>query len=237
MKQSTLSFAAVKRTASAGKPKVTSTPKPKTSLLVPRPTSKRKESSDEGIDEFDDIIFKDSSSEEIEEVGSDRSQPSKVDSTEVLKTKKLPLPATTNPGKEKGSEKGSDVETTPQPFKASNLKPEDLQKKVEANEIGSDTLPELDPSSERWNKLHKAAKAKLGGVPIHGKDDNEVQQILRVFDNSYDYGPCLGMTRLKRWERAESLGLNPPKEVHEILMTKQGQTLDEYKQSVFHGEV
>jgi hypothetical protein len=185
MKQSTLSFAAVKRTASAGKPKVTSTPKPKTSLLVPRPTSKRKESSDEGIDEFDDIIFKDSSSEEIEEVGTDGSQPSKVDSTEVLKvkgiskfeddetltrktlsqTKKLPLPATTNPGKEKGSEKGSDVETTPQPFKASNLKPEDMQKKVEANEIGSDTLPELDPSSERWNKLHKAAKAKLGGVP------------------------------------------------------------------------
>ena len=64
------------------------------------------------------------------------------------------------------------------------------------------------------------------------------------------------MTRLERWERAESLDLNPPKEVryvcmvnkttslifrglqvYEILMTKQGQTLQEYKQSVFHGEV
>jgi DNA polymerase delta subunit 4 len=64
------------------------------------------------------------------------------------------------------------------------------------------------------------------------------------------------MTRLERWERAESFGLNPPNEVrfivmlhlqhaliphrlqvYEILMTKQGQVLDEYKQSVFHGEV
>ena len=37
--------------------------------------------------------------------------------------------------------------------------------------------------------------------------------MLRVFDNTYDYGPCVGMTRLERWERAEALGLNPPAEV------------------------
>lgn len=37
--------------------------------------------------------------------------------------------------------------------------------------------------------------------------------MLRVFDNTYDFGPCVGMTRLERWERAETLGLNPPPEV------------------------
>lgn len=31
------------------------------------------------------------------------------------------------------------------------------------------------------------------------------------------YGPCLGMTRLARWERAHSLGLNPPKDVERLL--------------------
>ena len=74
--------------------------------------------------------------------------------------------------------------------------------------------------------------------------------------SSSEYGPCVGMTRFERWERAKSLGLNPPKEVclgwalyfiahvsdtllqiYEILMTKQGQTSDEYKESVFYGEV
>ena len=27
------------------------------------------------------------------------------------------------------------------------------------------------------------------------------------------YGPCVGMTRLQRWERAKKWGLNPPEEV------------------------
>ncbi|KAI3924528.1 hypothetical protein MKX01_037968 [Papaver californicum] len=27
------------------------------------------------------------------------------------------------------------------------------------------------------------------------------------------YGPCIGMTRLARWERAKNLGMNPPKEI------------------------
>ncbi|GKV07447.1 hypothetical protein SLEP1_g19226 [Rubroshorea leprosula] len=31
------------------------------------------------------------------------------------------------------------------------------------------------------------------------------------------YGPCLGMTRLARWERAQRLGLNPPKEIKNLL--------------------
>ncbi|MCL7031267.1 hypothetical protein MKW94_019375 [Papaver nudicaule] len=31
------------------------------------------------------------------------------------------------------------------------------------------------------------------------------------------YGPCIGMTRLARWERAENLGLNRPKEIETCL--------------------
>ncbi|KAI8540606.1 hypothetical protein RHMOL_Rhmol09G0276100 [Rhododendron molle] len=46
-------------------------------------------------------------------------------------------------------------------------------------------------------------------------DDNE--EMLRQFDMNMKYGPCLGMTRLARWERAHSLGLNPPKDVERLL--------------------
>lgn len=33
------------------------------------------------------------------------------------------------------------------------------------------------------------------------------------FIRSYEYGPCIGVTRLERWNRAEALGLSPPPEV------------------------
>ncbi|XVE81531.1 hypothetical protein DITRI_Ditri15bG0072000 [Diplodiscus trichospermus] len=31
------------------------------------------------------------------------------------------------------------------------------------------------------------------------------------------YGPCLGITRLARWERAQRLGINPPKVIENLL--------------------
>jgi len=87
---------------------------------------------------------------------------------------------------------------------------------------------------------------------VHGL----VSTFLVTYVSSYEYGPCVGMTRVERWERADALGLSPPKEVslqfalsclymltssslqiYEILLTKQGLTLDEYKHSVFTGEV
>ena len=40
-----------------------------------------------------------------------------------------------------------------------------------------------------------------------------VEHLLRQFDLSSKYGPCIGMTRLERWERAEKLGLSPPQDV------------------------
>jgi DNA polymerase delta subunit 4 len=64
------------------------------------------------------------------------------------------------------------------------------------------------------------------------------------------------MSRIERWERAASLGLNPPDEVRaralshfnmntylhceqvrHILLTKEGVEKDEYSQSVLYGEV
>ncbi|CAI0567644.1 unnamed protein product [Linum tenue] len=38
------------------------------------------------------------------------------------------------------------------------------------------------------------------------------------------YGPCIGMTRLARWERAQRLGLDPPGEVRSLLDSGKAQT-------------
>ncbi|KAG0048497.1 hypothetical protein BGZ83_006560 [Gryganskiella cystojenkinii] len=52
---------------------------------------------------------------------------------------------------------------------------------------------------------------------IHQDDTSANEKVLRQFDLSSKYGPCLGLTRLERWERAAMLDLNPPKNVKELL--------------------
>ncbi|KAF9454387.1 hypothetical protein P691DRAFT_692554 [Macrolepiota fuliginosa MF-IS2] len=99
-------------------------------------------------------------------------------------------------------------------------------------------LPELNIKDPRWKKLFDDAKTKRGGLPlVHGKDESSVHQILRAFDLNYDYGPCIGVTRLERWERAGALGLNPPPEVRDILLTREGVEQRSYSECVFQDEV
>lgn len=50
------------------------------------------------------------------------------------------------------------------------------------------------------------------------KDTADEADILRVFDLSASYGPCVGVTRLQRWERAKKWGLNPPEEVSDLAL-------------------
>ncbi|KAM4636712.1 DNA polymerase delta subunit 4 [Discoglossus pictus] len=38
------------------------------------------------------------------------------------------------------------------------------------------------------------------------------------FDLDWHFGPCVGITRLERWQRAQRLGLSPPKVIGEMLM-------------------
>jgi len=47
--------------------------------------------------------------------------------------------------------------------------------------------------------------------------DEANERVLRQFDLASKFGPCTGMTRLERWERAEGLGLKPPKQVRDLL--------------------
>ncbi|XP_006461737.1 hypothetical protein AGABI2DRAFT_136660 [Agaricus bisporus var. bisporus H97] len=99
-------------------------------------------------------------------------------------------------------------------------------------------LPHLNIKDPRWRKLFADAKAKRNRQPlIHCTGQNEVHQILRVFDLNYDYGPCIGVTRLERWERAQAMGLNPPLEIRDILLTSEGVADESYSECVFYGEV
>jgi len=54
-------------------------------------------------------------------------------------------------------------------------------------------------------------------VIVASNADEEEAEILRAFDHAEKFGPCVGITRLVRWLRAERHGLDPPTRVKEIL--------------------
>ncbi|KAL6644423.1 hypothetical protein ACP70R_016031 [Stipagrostis hirtigluma subsp. patula] len=44
------------------------------------------------------------------------------------------------------------------------------------------------------------------------------EEALRRFDMDMAYGPCIGVTRLRRWERAEAMGLRPPPHLRDLIL-------------------
>ncbi|XP_072048291.1 DNA polymerase delta subunit 4-like [Amphiura filiformis] len=56
--------------------------------------------------------------------------------------------------------------------------------------------------------------------------------ILRKFDVRMDYGPCTGITRMERWERADRNGLNPPDKIKQIILKHENDT--EYTNNLWH---
>jgi len=64
-----------------------------------------------------------------------------------------------------------------------------------------------------WGNEERKKKAR---VRRDGLDTYE--NILRHFDLSSQYGPCVGISRLSRWRRAQMLSLDPPIEVLAVLL-------------------
>ncbi|KAF7505581.1 hypothetical protein GJ744_000661 [Endocarpon pusillum] len=68
-----------------------------------------------------------------------------------------------------------------------------------------------------WRKEEEVRKAPR----VHQQDLTIHEKILRHFDLCSQFGPCIGITRAKRWKRANSLGLDPPIEVLAVLVREQ----------------
>ncbi|ROW08593.1 hypothetical protein VPNG_06184 [Cytospora leucostoma] len=68
-----------------------------------------------------------------------------------------------------------------------------------------------------WKGVEDARLAKR----VHQDELSLPEKVLRYFDVSSQYGPCVGIPRMKRWYRAEKLGLNPPIEVLAVLLREE----------------
>jgi len=231
LKQGTLSFATVKRIASSNATSKAKSLKPTKSA----PVHKTSDSGDSTEDDFDDIELHVSDDEDEDEI---------QDSSDVPGDDKKPISSGTrdqtrvadkHTTAKKSSQEQKPVVSATARLGTISLKAskDDVSKTVSADE-----KLELDIKDRKWSKHYTEVRKKMGHLPpVHAENQNKIHEILRVFDLSYEYGPCVGIPRLERWERAQALGLNPPKEVYDILNTKQGSTLEEYSQSVFHDEV
>ncbi|KAL8647630.1 MAG: hypothetical protein Q9210_005440, partial [Variospora velana] len=83
-----------------------------------------------------------------------------------------------------------------------------------------------DDAEEKARKVSEAAvkrywRAKEGerkAPRVHQQQLSLHEKILRHFDLSSQYGPCVGIPRVRRWKRAQGLGLQPPIEVLAVLV-------------------
>ncbi|KAL0242353.1 hypothetical protein I308_105982 [Cryptococcus tetragattii IND107] len=136
-----------------------------------------------------------------------------------------------------------DIELLARPHANDQTAHKGKDKTTESNVLPEQTtkdgeLRQLKVKSKEWAQALKAAKEAMGNLePIHAGPDthNDVHHILRVFDMTAKYGPCVGISRLDRWKRAQKLGLEPPEEICMILTTQQGQEDPSYRENVLNG--
>ncbi|XWX01851.1 hypothetical protein V2A60_009880 [Cordyceps javanica] len=76
-------------------------------------------------------------------------------------------------------------------------------------------------SDAQIGKYWKAIEAERIAPRVHQEGLSLNEKVLRYFDVSSQYGPCIGTPRLKRWQRAERLGLSPPIEVLAVLLKEE----------------
>lgn len=78
-----------------------------------------------------------------------------------------------------------------------------------------------DPADNPKTKKAKiATKGSASDAPVVDTKTDEylkTEEILSRFDGNPDFGPCLGITRLVRWQRAQKFDLQPPEEIKKIL--------------------
>ncbi|KAF2459193.1 DNA polymerase delta, subunit 4-domain-containing protein [Lineolata rhizophorae] len=81
---------------------------------------------------------------------------------------------------------------------------------------------EAEKVSESRIKAYWREKEKARLAPrVHQEGLSVHEKVLREWDTSGQYGPCMGIPRIKRWKRAYKLNLNPPIEVLAVLLKEQ----------------
>lgn len=111
----------------------------------------------------------------------------------------------------------------------SEVEAEEEEEEEEEEEPEVEAVPERPEAEIKAEKITeaqikkywKAIEQQRIAPRVHQQDLGLNEKVLRYFDVSSQYGPCIGVTRKKRWQRAERLGLSPPIEVLAVLLMEE----------------
>ncbi|KAN0119835.1 DNA polymerase delta, subunit 4 domain containing protein [Hyaloscypha variabilis] len=99
------------------------------------------------------------------------------------------------------------------------------QARVEVEAIKSEKTPEEERARKvtdaQIKRYWREREAERKAPRVHQEDVSLEEKILRLFDMSSQFGPCIGIARMKRWVRANKLGLQPPIEVLAVLLKEE----------------
>ncbi|KUJ23133.1 uncharacterized protein LY89DRAFT_679938 [Mollisia scopiformis] len=120
-----------------------------------------------------------------------------------------------------------------------DIKPEPLEQKLDLGHISSAPAVEQQAKVElsreataeevRARKVSDAQikrywrerEAERKSRRVHQEELSVEEKVLRLWDMSSQFGPAIGIARMKRWVRANKLGLQPPIEVLAVLLKEE----------------
>lgn len=126
---------------------------------------------------------------------------------------------TKSSGKGKVESQESPVRILPSPSRRRKVR-RSLHDHEEEDEVSFEAAEQQASkvSEAQVKKYWKAEEDSRIAPRVHQHDVHLHEKILRHFDLCSEYGPCIGITRLNRWKRAQGMNLNPPIEVLAVLL-------------------
>ncbi|XP_042615383.1 DNA polymerase delta subunit 4-like [Cyprinus carpio] len=95
----------------------------------------------------------------------------------------------------------------------------------------TDTFKVVKKARRRGKRDKSPSPPAAEPEPPQLSEREQVLRELKKFDMHQKFGPCTGISRLQRWERAALHGLNPPQDIKDILLKES--TDPEYTQSLW----
>ncbi|XP_037329009.1 DNA polymerase delta subunit 4 [Pungitius pungitius] len=82
----------------------------------------------------------------------------------------------------------------------------------------TDSFKVVKKAGNRAKREKKPSAPPAQEEPETATVQEEELQRLQQFDLDWRFGPCTGISRLQRWERAKLHGLSPPEEIRYLLL-------------------
>ncbi|KAG9292998.1 hypothetical protein G9A89_016360 [Geosiphon pyriformis] len=123
-------------------------------------------------------------------------------------------------------------------FKALDLnETDDSETELEVSKNNDEvTKPEENDNFDEAMQ-YKIKPKNSSKLTFHDEDLTPEKKLLHAFDLDYDFGPCIGITRLERWERAKKFALNPSLEIKRLLVAPNADADPEIRESHFFQRV